>query len=130
MKNVSSYTVLFARDYRTMALGRQGAPYFRRYGRELVSKPAISLKKGWGGYRRTIQFLNAGKGHVPSSHGKKAHAAITLLMVWSPLRESHTVIAFFFCEGQPVPAHCKRLRSSPTLAIRQTCTHIFLMVIA
>ena len=28
-----------------MALGRQGAPY----GRELVSKPAISLKKKLGG---------------------------------------------------------------------------------
>ena len=28
--------------YRKMTLGRQGAPYFRRYGRELVSEPAIS----------------------------------------------------------------------------------------
>ena len=27
----------------------RGAPYFRRYGQELVSKPAISLKKRWGG---------------------------------------------------------------------------------
>ena len=26
--------------------------YFRRYGRGLVSTPAISLKKSWGGYRR------------------------------------------------------------------------------
>ena len=32
-----------------MASGWQGAPYFRRYGRELVSKPTISLKKSWGG---------------------------------------------------------------------------------
>ena len=31
----------------------QGAPYFRRYGRELVWKPTISLMKCWGGYRRT-----------------------------------------------------------------------------
>ena len=39
-----------------MVLGcQQGAPCFRRYDRELVSKPAISLKKGWGGYRRTIR---------------------------------------------------------------------------
>ena len=29
--------------------GWQGAPYFRRYGRELVSKQAISLKIRWGG---------------------------------------------------------------------------------
>ena len=36
-----------------MASGWQGAPYFNKCGRELVSKPAISLKKSWGGYRRT-----------------------------------------------------------------------------
>ena len=30
----------------------QGPPYFMRYGRELVSKHAISLKKRWGDYRR------------------------------------------------------------------------------
>ena len=40
---------LFAKDGRTMKSGGQGAPFFRRYGRELVSKPAISLKKSWGG---------------------------------------------------------------------------------
>ena len=28
---------------------------FRRYGRELVLKPAISLKESWGGYRRTTR---------------------------------------------------------------------------
>ena len=33
--------------------GGQGAPDLRRYGRELVSKPAISLEKCWEGYRRT-----------------------------------------------------------------------------
>ena len=33
--------------------GGQRAPYFRRYLRELVSKPAISLQECWGGYRRT-----------------------------------------------------------------------------
>ena len=40
---------------------RQGAPFGRRYGQELVSKPAILLKKSWGGYRRTTRlFLLAG----------------------------------------------------------------------
>ena len=41
--------------YRTMTCrgGKEGAPYFRRYVRELALKPAISLKKSWGGYRRT-----------------------------------------------------------------------------
>ena len=37
---------------RTMTSGFQGARYFRRYDRELVSKPAISLKKSWGSYYR------------------------------------------------------------------------------
>ena len=36
-----------------MTSGWQGAPYFRRYGRELVSKPVIWSKKNWGRYRRT-----------------------------------------------------------------------------
>ena len=31
-----------------MTSGWQGSPYFRRYGRELVSKPSISFKKSWG----------------------------------------------------------------------------------
>ena len=55
MKKASSHIVLFAKDYRLMTSGWQGAPYFRRYGRGLVSKPAILLKKSWGGYRRTTQ---------------------------------------------------------------------------
>ena len=38
-----------------MTSGRQGSPYFRRHGRELVSKPAISVKKSWVGYRRTTR---------------------------------------------------------------------------
>ena len=34
--------------YWTMTTGREGAPYFRRYGRGLTSKPAISLKRVGG----------------------------------------------------------------------------------
>ena len=49
VKVISSYVFLLAKDDRTMTLGWQGAPYFRKYGRELVSKPAISVKKSWGG---------------------------------------------------------------------------------
>ena len=45
---------MFAKVYRAMTSGRQGALYFRKYDRELVSKPAISLKKIWGGYRSKI----------------------------------------------------------------------------
>ena len=36
----------------------EGAPYCRRRGRELVSKPAISLSKRWGGYHRTTRTLS------------------------------------------------------------------------
>ena len=53
METTSSCSVLSAKRHRTMTSGWQGAPYFRRYVRELVSKPAISLKKNWRGYRRT-----------------------------------------------------------------------------
>ena len=35
----------------------QGAPNFRRFGREVVSKPAISLKKSRGSYRRTTRYI-------------------------------------------------------------------------
>ena len=51
-KYISSHIFLFAKDHRPMASGWQGAPpYFRRYGRGLLSEPAISLKKSRGGYR-------------------------------------------------------------------------------
>ena len=35
----------------------QGPPYFSRYGRELVSKLAISINKRWGGCRETTRML-------------------------------------------------------------------------
>ena len=51
MKKKSPFVFLFAKSDRTMTSGWQGAPYFRSYGRELVSKSAISLiKKSGGGY--------------------------------------------------------------------------------
>ena len=57
MKNkMSQHVFLFAKEGPSsddLGVGARGTPYFRRYGRELVSKPAISLKKRWGGYRRT-----------------------------------------------------------------------------
>ena len=40
-------------------LGRQGASYCRRCDPELVLKPAISVKKCWGGYRRTTRVTLA-----------------------------------------------------------------------
>ena len=62
MKKISSCIFSVAKDYRTMTSRWQGAPYFRRYGRELVSKPAISSKRSWGGYRGKTRngFLNDG----------------------------------------------------------------------
>ena len=45
-----------------MTSGWHRASYFRRYGRELVSKPAISLAKSSGGYyRRTTSTAIEGK---------------------------------------------------------------------
>ena len=40
-----------------MTSGWQGAPCFSSYGRELVSRPAISINERWGGYRETTRLL-------------------------------------------------------------------------
>ena len=69
-EKISSCIFLFAKDYQTMTSGWQGAPYFSRYGRELVSKPAISSKKCYGGYRRTTHKSEVLGGI--ESHGRSA----------------------------------------------------------
>ena len=60
MEKTSSCNFLFAKDFQMMTSRWQGALHFRRYDRELVSKPMISLKKSWGCYRRTTLSLCAG----------------------------------------------------------------------
>ena len=55
-KKAPSNIFMLAKVYRSMTSGRQGASYFRRYGRDLVSKPAISFKSSWGSHRRPIHF--------------------------------------------------------------------------
>ena len=63
MKKSSSNIFMIAkvyRIYRTMTPGRQWARYFRRCGRELASKPAISLQNSWGGYRSKISISGQG----------------------------------------------------------------------
>ena len=57
IKERSPYIVLRAKVHRTMTSGFQGTPYFKRCDRELVSKPAISLKRSWGGHRRMTLSL-------------------------------------------------------------------------
>ena len=48
-----------------MTSGGQGAPHFKRYGHELVSKPAISLKKCWGGDATVVKtFFKQGLGSL------------------------------------------------------------------
>ena len=49
MKRTSSHIFFFAKDYRLMASGWQRAPYFRRYGRRLVSKTDNFVKEKLGG---------------------------------------------------------------------------------
>ena len=55
-----TYFCCFQRTIDTMTSGGggQASPFFRRYGRELDSKPAISFKKSWGRYRRTTQRMS------------------------------------------------------------------------
>ena len=68
--------------------GRLGAPYFRRYGRELVSKPAISLKKSWGGHRRTTQQLVGIFAHFLAFSGITWYALLCVYVV---------VLLSFYC---------------------------------
>ena len=89
MTNIPSHVFLFAKDYRTVSSGWQGAPYFRRYGRELDSKQEISLKKHWGGYRTTTLLggLNTARNtvlraepgrHPPKNKERRANIEVTI----------------------------------------------------
>ena len=53
LKPKCPYVFLCAKAYRSTTSGCRGTSFFRRYDRELVLKSTISLKKSWGGYRRT-----------------------------------------------------------------------------
>ena len=61
----SSHVFFFAKDGRTVTSeGRKGAPHFRRFfGRELVSKPAISSRKNLGG-GATVERLGHDRKHI------------------------------------------------------------------
>ena len=47
--------------YQTMTSGWQAASHFERYGRYLVSKPAISFKELLGAHRRKTFFVENSK---------------------------------------------------------------------
>ena len=53
------FLVCKGKGYRTMTSGWHGASYFGRYGRELVSKPEISLKKSPGTIPQSDCKVNA-----------------------------------------------------------------------
>ena len=69
---------LCAKACRTMTSGYQGTKCFRRYDRDLGSKPTISLKRSWGGYLRTtlLRLSICVNGSIQSS------ALITVLLVY------------------------------------------------
>ena len=76
-KKISMYFLVCKRKhYRTMTSGWKGAPYFRNYGREPVSKPAIPSKKNWGGNRRTTPWG-----------------------IFHPVRSSFTFLRISFCKS-------------------------------
>ena len=88
---------LVAEDYPTMTSRWRGTLYCEGYGRELVSKPAISLMKRWGGgYRRktlvskpTISLKNSSWGSYRRKN-KNPVAGVTrfLLRTWYTFSES------------------------------------------
>ena len=63
-----------------MTSGWRGAPYFKRYDRELVSKPAISLKKGWGGYSSTVERVKKCDPYGSPRHCTTTFSASTLVL--------------------------------------------------
>ena len=104
-KKTSPCISLFAKDDRTMASGWQGASYFRRYGRELVSKPAISLKKNWGGaivQRLVIQWLT-NKMQIKFNPRKKPKLdlASKFLVNLGPLNIGNSLL-YLFGRSKPV----------------------------
>ena len=100
MKKLSPYVSLSAEDNGTMTSGWLGAPCLRRYGRELVSKPAISLSKIGGGYRRTTR----------SSDGDGDGAVVAAVIMTLKMTGAVT-------EAVVVPVTEKRQRSGATVAI-------------
>ena len=52
------YFLLCAKVNRSTTSGCRGTPYFRRFDRELVLKPAISLKKKLGGGATVERLIN------------------------------------------------------------------------
>ena len=56
-----------------MTSGWQGAPYVSRYGRELVSKPAIWLKESWEGLHVERLRDEPGTYYISSSSTREEH---------------------------------------------------------
>ena len=61
--------------------------YFRRHDRELVLKPAVSLKKSWGGYRS--KTLDRNSYQVVISVGVPRYRSLGLMAHFSPTRGAH-----------------------------------------
>ena len=124
---------LFVKDYRTMTSGWQGAPYFRIYGRGLVSKPAISLKKSWGDRSRyctskrlyiqqqlyatpvknllfwpRLEFFHVRQGVSYVLHATFQHKrGRVLIFVLNWRLELLSAVAYYYCCGSYKRRHCK-----------------------
>ena len=81
MKEKYPHGILCAKVYRSMTSGRRWTTYPRRYDRKLVLKPAISLEKSWGDYRRTTRDHNAYLAYwtaATSNHHVEATISLTV----------------------------------------------------
>ena len=79
---------LFAEDNRMMTCrGGKGHPYFRRYGRELVSNPAMSQSESRRGYyrRTTLNKSSRLRGRLGALPGFQALHFTCLMPHPSPL---------------------------------------------
>ena len=102
MKKKSSSIFCSQTIYRTMTSGWQGASYFRRLGRELASKPAISFQEKLGAcYRKTIHCHNGGYiiaavSFVYSEHMPRLHIGVSSFLYndyFSCFQKTKTLVA-------------------------------------
>ena len=74
MKSISSHMFLFANDCRPIARRGGEGHRVKRYGRGLLSKPAISLKKSRGGYRRITRLFRSSSDSTSSPRGDESNS--------------------------------------------------------
>ena len=110
------YIFLCAKAYRSMTSGCRGTPYFRRYYRELVSKPAISFKEKSGG-ATVVRLRNRGVARA-SNPDPLQEKKLNIRVRHPPTVRSQSWKVLTLEVASPVVEH-KIMSSPPFLAVPQ-----------